>query len=293
MYYLLLLIAILLAVISGLLIKLHLMHKAVLEITEAFRSKVSSDTNTLMDISSRDPYMRQLAADLNVQLRLLRKQRHRYLAGDRELKEAVTNISHDLRTPLTAICGYMDLIQREDTNKNVRRYLSLIENRVLTMKQLTEELFHYSIIVSTEELTMETVHVNSVLEESIAAFYGAFTSRGLEPDISITPCKIERRLNRDALSRVFGNILSNALKYSSGDLTISLNNRGELVFSNMAPGMDEVQAGRLFERFYTVETAASSRGLGLSISKSLVEQMGGIISASVNEGSLSIHIHFP
>lgn len=292
-YLLLSIIAILMAVVFGLLMKIHLMHKTVSEITEAFQDRLSADTNILIDTSSRDPYMRQLASGINVQLRLLRKQRHKYLTGDRELKEAVTNISHDLRTPLTAICGYMDLIQREDTNENVRRYLSLIENRVLAMKQLTEELFRYSVIVSTEELTMETVHINAVLEESIAAFYGAFTSRGIQPEISIAECRIERQLNRAALSRVFGNILSNALKYSDGDLAITLRDNGEIIFSNGASTLNEVQLGKLFERFFTVEAALNSNGLGLSISKSLVEQMDGTIHSALNQGRLSIHICFP
>lgn len=93
-------------------------------------------------------------------LRLLRKQRHKYLNGDQELKEAVTNISHDLRTPLTAICAYMELLQKEEKSENAVRYLSLIENRVDAMKQLTEELFRYSVILSTEEMALETVHIN-------------------------------------------------------------------------------------------------------------------------------------
>lgn len=84
--------------------------------------------------------MRKLAADINVQLRLLRQERHRYQQGDWELKEAVTNISHDLRTPLTAINGYLDLLEREEKSKNVQRYLSQIENRTEVLKSLTERM---------------------------------------------------------------------------------------------------------------------------------------------------------
>ena len=137
-HLLLAVIAILLTVIFALLGKIYLMHKATLEIGEAFEVKLAADTNTLIDISSRDPYLCRLAASINTQLRILRKQRHRYLVGDRELKEAVTNISHDLRTPLTAICGYLDLLQREPLSENAVRYISLIENRTEAMKQLPE-----------------------------------------------------------------------------------------------------------------------------------------------------------
>ena len=101
-----------------------------------------------------------------------------------------------------------------------------------------------------------------------------------------------RLLNRDALARVFGNILSNALKYSAGDLAVTLSENGEVCFSNAAPGLNEVQVGKLFDRFFTVEAARSSSGLGLSIAKTLVEQMGGSISAQYGGGRLTVSIEF-
>ena len=292
-HLLLIIIGILLLIIFVLAAKVYFLRKSAQEISEAFRDRLTADTNTLIDISTRDPYMRQLAADINMQLRLLRKQRHKYLTGDRELKEAVTNISHDLRTPLTAICGYLDLLEREEKSENTARYLSLIENRVDAMKQLTEELFRYSVILSTEEMAMETVHINGVLEESIAAFYGALTNRGIQPQIHMSDRRIEKQLNRDALARVFSNVLNNALKYSDGDLEITLLDDGKIVFSNTATRLNEVQVGKLFDRFFTVEAARNSNGLGLAISKTLVEQMGGTIQAKLEEGSLCICIYFP
>ena len=291
-HLLLVIIGILLLIIFVLLAKVYFLRKSAQEIAEAFRDRLTADTNTLIDISTRDPYMRKLAADINVQLRLLRQQRHKYLTGDRELKEAVTNISHDLRTPLTAICGYLDLLDNEDKSENTSRYLSLIGNRVEAMKQLTEELFRYSVILSTGELVLEPVCVNGVLEESIAAFYGVLTNRGIQPEIHITENRIDRQLNREALGRVFSNILNNALKYSDGDLEIFLHDDGEIIFSNTASRLNEVQVGKLFDRFFTVEAARNSNGLGLAISKTLVEQMGGSISAELVNKKLIIHIRF-
>lgn len=280
-------------VITGLLLKIYLLRKGAREIVTAFAERLVTDTNTLIDISTRDPYMRKLAASINEQLRILRRQRHKYLNGDRELKGAVTNISHDLRTPLTAICGYMDLLEREEKSETVARYLDLIENRTEALKQLTEELFHYSVIISAgEDMERETVLVNHALEESIAGFYGALTGRGIEPVISITETPVERQLNRAALSRIFSNILNNALKYSDGDLEITLQEDGTMVFSNSASGLNEVQVGKLFDRFFTVEAARNSSGLGLSIAKSLVEHMDGTITAALANGRLSIVVYF-
>ena len=291
-HLLLAIIGILLLIIFMLLAKVYFLRKSAQEIRDAFRDRLTADTNTLIDISTRDPYMRKLATDINEQLRLLRQQRHKYLNGDRELKEAVTNISHDLRTPLTAICGYLDLLDKEDKSENTSRYLSLIGNRVEAMKQLTEELFRYSVILSTGELILEQVYVNGVLEESIAAFYGALTSRNIQPEIHITENRIDRQLNREALGRVFSNILNNALKYSDGDLEVFLHDDGEIIFSNTASRLNEVQVGKLFDRFFTVEAARNSNGLGLAISKTLVEQMGGSISAELTNNKLIIYIRF-
>ena len=289
---LLAIIGLLMTVILILVLKLHFIRKSIVEIMEAFQERLAADTNTLIDVSSRDPYVCQLADAINDQLRLLRKQRHKYLHGDRELKEAVSNISHDLRTPLTTICGYMGLLQKEEKSENVVRYLSLIENRVEAMKQLTDELFRYSVILSAGEMKMESVHVNGVLEETIAVFYGALTSRNIYPQIDITDKRIEKQLNRDALSRIFGNVINNALKYSDGDLEITLQDDGMIVFSNTASRLNDVLVGRLFDRFFTVEAARNSSGLGLSIAKNLVEQMNGTIAASYRDGKLSITVQF-
>ena len=139
-------ICILILIIVILAVRLGLMKKAAREIRTAFAEKLQTETNTLIGISSRDPEMRRLAADINVQLAALRGERRRFQHGDLELKEAVTNISHDLRTPLTAICGYLDLLSEETLPETARRYLSQIENRTEVMKQLTEELFRYSMV---------------------------------------------------------------------------------------------------------------------------------------------------
>lgn len=276
-----------------LIIKLYLLKKSAQEIEDAFAERLMADTNTLIDISSHDKAMRKLAASINTQLRKLRRDRQRFQQGDLELKEAITNISHDLRTPLAAICGYLDLLAREDMTAEARRYLEVIGERAEVLKQLTEELFRYSIVTSTmKEAFYEEVALNDVLEESLSAYYAALKGCQITPQISIPEEKVRRRLNKNALSRIFGNVLSNAIKYSDGDLIVALSESGEIVFSNHASKLDEVQVGKLFDRFYTVETAKKSTGLGLSIAKMLTEQMKGNMDAQYREGVLSIRICF-
>ena len=274
--------------------KIRRLHTSLDEIGTQLGERLSQDTNTLISLSSGDRHARRLAAELNRQLRLLRRQRRQYLQGDRELKEAVTNISHDLRTPLTAICGYLELLEREDKSEAAARYLATIGDRAQALRQLTEELLRYAVILSTrEDLPLDEVRLNGVLEESVAAFYAARTARGITPDIRITEKPIIRRLNRAALSRVFSNLLNNALAYSDGDLEVALTDGGEAVFTNTAAGLDDLQVGRLFDRFFSVEAARNSTGLGLAISRTLVEQMNGTIRAWYADGKLHIAVAFP
>ena len=143
--------------------KVYFLHRSAEEIAKAFHDIRTSDTNTLISVSSRDPYMRRLAADINLELRLLRKERRRCQQGDLEFKEAVAGLSHDLRTPLTALIGYLDLLEQEENGETVRRYLSQIRNRTEALKDLTEELFQYSVAASSQELHPEPVDVVGAL----------------------------------------------------------------------------------------------------------------------------------
>ena len=240
--------------------KLFLLRRDLRGLAADLHDHLHTDSNTLLTSDSRDPALRAVAATLNDELAELRRQRLRYENGDRELKQAVTNISHDLRTPLTAINGYLDLLEGEEKSAAAARYLALIENRTDAMTRLTEELFRYSVILAEEEpLAREPVVLNDALAESLASFYGALTSRGITPQIEICDARVTRLLDKDALARVLANILNNA---------------------------------QLFDRFFTVENARHSTGLGLSIAKSLTEQMHGEISAAYSDSLLTIRLRF-
>lgn len=289
-HLLLLIIGILLLIIFALAAKICFLRKSAREIADAFRDRLTADTNTLIDISSRDSYMRKLAADINTQLRLLRRERHRYQQGDLELKEAVTNISHDLRTPLTAINGYLDLLEREEKGDNVQRYLAQIKNRTEVLKSLTEELFRYSVVNSSQELKPERMDVVRALEESLLSFYAVMQEKGIQPEIKLPEEPVFRELDAGAVNRIFSNIISNALKYSDGDLSVVMDKNGCITFSNTAHNLTAFTVGRLFDRFYTVEASRNSTGLGLSIAKMLIERMGGKIEAIYSNNRLHIRI---
>ena len=295
-------------IIVMLCVKILLMRKVAYEIQEGVSYRLKADTNTLIDIASRDKAMRALAESLNEELRILRRQRQIYYQGNLRLKEAVTNISHDIRTPLTAIRGYLELLQEEEKSENIERYLNIIEERTAVLSQLTEELFRYMVAVPTEvsdnaeynhDITISKTEESTeedlgrLIEESVLASYAVLTQRGINPDVQLPERKVKCRIDNKITRRIIENILHNALKYSDGDLHIILNEQGEVIFANHADSLDEVQTGRLFDRFYTVENAKAATGLGLAIAKQLTEQMGGSIMAWYEEGMLYLKLRFP
>ena len=225
------------------------------------------------------------------------------IQGEREAVAAnsrlITSMSHDLRTPLTAICGYLDLLRQTELPADAVRYLDIVEERVDVLRQLTEELFGYSAAVSVTSDSrgdlyedISEISLNTVLEEILSAYYAALKKRRITPAVTMPEETVIRRLNKSSLSRVFGNIISNALKYSDGDLEITLSAQGEIVFANHAAALDELQVMKLFDRYYTVENAVGATGLGLSIARELTVQMGGTIEAQYRDGMLRICICF-
>ena len=237
--------------------------------------------------------MKKLAADINIQLGLLKEKRNLYQQGNLELKEAVTNISHDLRTPLTAISGYLDLLNQEEKSPKVQHYISQIQNRTKVLKDLTEELFQYSIVTSLDCLITKDVDLVRTLEESLLSFYAVMQAKGIQPQICLPETPVWRKLDTVALNRIFSNIISNALKYSEGSFTLEMKPSGYISFTNQAPNLNPVTVGKLFHRFYTVESSQNSTGLGLSIAKILTERMGGTIEADYVRGYLQIKVKFP
>ena len=279
-------------VIVILMVKIRIMQKSMDEICACVTEHLSSDTNQLITVSSSDKHVRHLASEIARQLAELRRQRRQYVSGDRELKEAVTNISHDLRTPLTAICGYLELLESEEMTDNTRRYVEQIQSRTEALKVLTEELFRYSVISSVSDLNYENVNVSRVLEDTLISFYAAFEQKNIKPNILLPDGAIVRSLDKSALSRIFGNVISNAVKYSDGDFFVTMTDTGEITFSNSASELSSVDVGKLFDRFYTVDSARKSTGLGLSIAKLLTERMGGRISAEYKSTTLTVKLYF-
>lgn len=276
-----------------LVIKIIVMKNGIKEIEEKFDFVIKSDTNSLITISTNDSNLKNLAKKINLNLKKIRKLEIQYNQENEELKRSITNISHDLRTPLTAIRGYLDLIGDNNLSKKQKDYLSYIDDKTKILITLTEQLFNFSKSLEVyKNIDKQDVVLNNILEETICTFYDLFMQNNIIPRISITKEKIIKRINKDMLKRILENIISNAIKYSDEFLEIKLNKDGTIIFKNRTNNLDKTSVEKIFDRYYTVENARKSNGIGLSIAKQLVELNNGTISAKYNNGYLIIEIFF-
>lgn len=281
----------LLLIIILILFKLHFINKSIREIRTSFSEILNSDTNSLLTISTNNKEIKKLTNDLNSELKDLRRQKLQYENGNQELKRNITNISHDLRTPLTAINGYIDLIKENNNADKQKEYLETIERKTNDLIELTETLFDFSKTMDTGvKIKKEKSCINELLEETLANYYIVFKEKNIQPKIEICTEKIYRNIDKNSIIRVFENILSNVTKYSNGDCEVILTNNGKITFSNKATSLDATTVEKIFDRYYTVENAKKSTGLGLSIAKQLVELNGGKIIGKYVKGKLIIEI---
>ena len=280
-------------IIIALIIKIFVMKNAIKEIEEKFDFIIESDTNNLITISTNDIDLKQLAKKINQNLKKIRELEIQYNQGNEELKRSITNISHDLRTPLTAIRGYLDLIEHNNLTEKQENYLLFIDEKVKILTDLTEQLFNFSkSLDSYQDIKKQNVVLNSVLEETICASYDLFMQHNINPKIYITKEKIIKQIDENMLKRIFENIISNEIKYSDEFLEIKLNKNGKIIFRNKTKNLDKTSVEKIFDRYYTVENAKKSTGIGLSIAKQLVELNNGTISANYEDGYLIIEIYF-
>ena len=282
------------AVVMLLAWKILQLKRSAREIADTFSERVQDQSGTAIGVSGRDRDLCRLADGLNRELLELQKIRLQCERSETELNRAVANLSHDLRTPLTAISGYLTLLQETDDPEERAQYIRVLSERTEVMKELAEELLQYSKLVAPEAAGEAVpTAVDTVLTESIAGAYPLLSERGITPEVNLPAERVMRTVNKAELSRMFGNLLTNAVRYSDGDLMITLTADGDVTFENSASGLDPVMAGQLFDRFFTVENGGRGTGLGLSIVRMLAERMGGKADLRFEGGRLAVTVHLP
>ncbi len=280
-------------------IKIVLLRRGFDELTDNIEDQVSGKTQIPVTLSTSDPHARKAAETINRELKNLDRERNAYLDGNRKVAEAVTGISHDIRTPLTAINSYLDLMADEKDEALKAQYLERIKSRTLSLSDLADELFKYSTStdperypVQTENIASEPIDICRVLEECMLSFYAGFKKRGIEPDIEIPDEPVFVLCEKKSANRIFENIIGNAIKYANNDLKVKLDPKGQVIFSNPAPDLTPVSAAKLFDRYFTVNEGHASTGLGFSIAKELITRNNGTIEADLKDGILMITVSF-
>lgn len=274
-----------------LVIKIIVMKNDIKNIENSLSTIINTDTNNLITISTNDRKIKMLASTLNKSLKELRRLELEYKNGSGELKTSITNISHDLRTPLTAIRGYLDLMDDNNLTEKQIKYLKIIDCKVKDLTELTEQLFDFSKSIDVQqEIKKEKIVINDILEDSIISFYSLFRKNNITPNIDICNDKVIRLMNGNILKRIFENIISNAIKYGKNDFNVKMYSNGVIEFSNKTDKLDNVSLEKIFDRYYTVQSAKKSSGIGLSIAKQLVDLSNGEINAKYKSGYLIIKV---
>lgn len=214
-----------------------------------------------------------------------------------ELRASITNMSHDLRTPLTSIMGYLQMIKSEKSSETDKKeYMDIVEKRTRSLQQLISSFYDLSRIEGNEyNFNYKKVNLSNVLCENIALFYNDFINNSIEPVIEIEEGIKEIISDEGAITRIFSNLIGNMIKHGENFVKITLKQENDVIiteFINKATGLTQENVDKLFDRFYTVDNSRSDRntGLGLYITKILVEKLGHNIKANLKEDNLVISI---
>lgn len=245
----------------------------------------------------------ELSELLNEFLAIRRKERKEYLEKERMIADTYTNLSHDIRTPLTSLDGYFQLMEASDDLDDQKRYMAIIQERIGSLKEMLEELFTFTKLKNESyELELSRCCVNRILKETVFSYYEEWMQMEITPEIQITEEMLYMEGNEQGLRRVIQNIIKNGLDHGEKQIRIQLDKQEPdgrekvvLKISNRVRNPQEIDVSRVFERFYKSDAARSktSTGLGLSIAKELVVRMKGEIEARIVGDEFCVEMKFP
>lgn len=245
-----------------------------------------------LGVASRQREILALCRNLN-QLQRARLQRQmQYEKAERRLKQNITSLAHDIRTPLTGAAGYVQLAQECKDPARQERYLETVSDRLGELGDMLEELFLYTKLTSEEfKLNMCELQVLPVLGECLVGFYRQFEEKGISPEVEFESEGLRILADEECLRRIFHNLIQNALLHGRGGITIR--QRGHsLFFENLVSETSRPDTEQIFEQFYKADSARrkGSSGLGLFIVKELVNKMNGSVRAELEGETLRIEI---
>ena len=239
-----------------------------------------------------------LSDRLNDLLELRRKEKRYYQEKETLIADTYTNLSHDIRTPLTSLDGYFQLMEACENVEEQRRYLNIIHERIHSLNEMLEELFMFTKLKNESyRLELTSCCINRILKETVFSYYDDWVRREIQPDIKITEEQLYIDGNKQGLSRIIQNVIKNGLDHGEKKIRIVLKreqNRAVLRISNQVIASEKIDIEHVFDRFYKADAARSktSTGLGLSIAREFVRRMNGEIGAKIEENEFIVEMSF-
>lgn len=254
-------------------------------------------TNLLIKTGFRIFGMENLVSEINNLIKNHRKIEIELENEKEKIKNQVASVSHDLRTPLTSILGYIEVLKTNEDAKTREKYTDIIQKKAQILQKLIEQFFEIALIEDTKyEIEKEKVYPGILLEDTIMAYYQDFSSVGIELQIKIKE-DLETVSNRNALSRIYSNLIANMLNHGESFAEISQHIEGERLvtkFKNKIKTGEKIDEEKIFEKFYRAETSrhSNSTGIGMYASKILAEKLDHEISSKVSDGYFEVKIRY-
>lgn len=236
-----------------------------------------------LGVQSRQRDVLALCGNLNRIWQHWYKNRMQYEKAQKQLKQNITSLAHDIRTPLTGAAGYVQLAQECKEAARRERYLQTADDRLKELGDMLEEMFLYTKLTSREfELNLSDIQLLPLLSDCLLGFYRQFEERGISPTVEFETESLRVRADEECLRRIFHNLIQNALLHGRGGLAIRQRGTG-LVFENLVSETSKPDPGQVFDQFYKADSARrkGSSGLGLFIVKELAEKMDMRVSAGM------------
>lgn len=283
---------------AGLLIRVYSLERNLRQGAKQLKERRTEGGGAPLRLAAPNPAAEELLSEVNTLLREGESQRADFRSREQALRRQIANVSHDLRTPLTSILGYLQLLEGPDVSEEQREeYLRIIEGRARVLQSLIASFYDLSRLEAGEyPIERERVDLREVISELLAAFYDEL-DRKFTVTVDIPEDLPPVWGDRAALTRVYSNLIRNALEHGEGELTISAAKEGDRVgtrFSNTGAELTEEELPHVFDRFFTSDKTRSGRntGLGLAIVKTLTEQMLGTVAAELTAGIFSVILYW-
>lgn len=257
-----------------------------------------NETNMIISSELKMSELVELSDKINALLKLHRETINDYLNKDTVLKETITNLSHDIRTPLTSLDGYFQLLEDTEDDAEKQRYKEIISGRIENLKSLLEEIFLYTKLQNSDYvLECSKVQINGIIEKTVLSFYDDFTLRGITPKINLEQKPMTVITNEGALIRILQNVIKNALLYGENQVEIkseALDKTFRITLANKMSHKNIADSSRVFTRFYKADKSRQegSTGLGLSIAKELAEKTNARIESKTDNMVFTITIEY-